>query len=100
VKFYIFKLEQFLFYSNLQKHKSDDLIFRGVTKGGQGGTIPRASNDCGGRQMTAGAPKRPHNVASTFFNAIHLLAKNLKFENGGVKLASCPEDHLTSLRSC
>jgi len=44
------------------------------------------------------APKSPNNAASTFFNAVHLLAKDLRFEHGSTKLVSCPERHLTSVR--
>jgi len=36
------------------------------------------------------APKTFNNVASTFFNKAHLLPKDLSFEHGGAKLASCP----------
>ena len=50
--------------------------------------------------MTAGAPKSPNNVASTFFNPVHSLPKDLKFEHGGAKLDSCPGRHLTSVRPC
>jgi len=50
--------------------------------------------------MTAGAPKSSNNVTSTFFNTVHLLPKDLKFEHGGIKLASCPGRCLTSLRLC
>jgi len=31
------------------------------------------------------------------FRKVHLLPKDLRFEHGGIKLASCPERHLTSL---
>jgi len=47
--------------------------------------------------MTAGAPKSPNNVICTSFNKVHLLPKVLRFEHSGVKLASCPGRHLTSL---
>ena len=47
-----------------------------------------------GRRITAEGAK---NVTSTFFNTVHLLPKDLKFENGGAKLASCPGRHLASL---
>ena len=50
--------------------------------------------------MTAGAPKSPINVGSTFFYAVYLLPKDLRFEHGGVNLASCPGRHLNSLRPC
>jgi len=60
-----------------------------------------APNHCGGRRMGAGVGKDPKNVkSSTFFNTVHLLPKDLSFEHGGAKLASCPGRHLTSLRLC
>ena len=79
---------------------------RGVTGRGNGGTIPRARNHYGGAKSLWGAPndseggalKNPKNVTSTFFITSHLLQKDLRFENGGVKLATCPGRHLTSLR--
>jgi len=50
-----------------------------------------------GRRMTAGgaeclreAPESPNNVTYTFFNAVNLLPKDLRFERGGAKLVSCP----------
>jgi len=49
------------------------------------GTIPRV-------------PKSPNKVTSTFFNTVHLLPKDLRFEHGGAKLDVCPVRHLTSLR--
>jgi len=78
---------------------------RGVTRG-QGGAIPRepshygAPFHCGGRRMAAGSPKSPNNITSTFFNTVHLLAKDLSFDHGGAKRASCPRRHLTSLWPC
>jgi len=53
-----------------------------------------------GRRITAGTPKSAKNVASTFFNALILLPKDLRFKHWGAKLASCPGRHLTSLRPC
>ena len=70
-------------------------ISRGVTKG-QGGAITRARNHSGGteilkgHQMIAGAPKNPNNVTRTFFNAIHLLPEDLRFENGGCQTCFLP----------
>jgi len=52
------------------------------------------------RRITAGAPRSPNNVASTFFKTVNLLPKDLSFEHGGAKLASYPGPHLTSLRPC
>jgi len=51
-----------------------------------------------GRRIPMGTPKSPNNVTSTFFNTVHLVPKDLRFEHGGVKLASCPGRHLISLR--
>ena len=39
------------------------------------------------------APKSPRNVTKYFLQ--HLLLKDLLFEHGGAKLASCPGHHLT-----
>jgi len=52
----------------------------------------------GGAEWLRAAPKSTNNVASTFFNIVHLLPKGLRSEHGGAKLASCPGRHLTSLR--
>jgi len=40
--------------------------------------------------MTAGAPKSPNNVTSTFSNTVHLLLKDLRLEHGGTKLDFLP----------
>jgi len=50
--------------------------------------------------MTAGPPKSPNNVTDTFFNTENLLPKDLRFEHGGAKHASCPVRHLASVRRC
>jgi len=53
------------------------------------------------RRITGGgAPKSSNNVVSTFFNIIHLLPKDLRFEHGDAKLVSCSGRHLMSVRSC
>jgi len=63
-------------------------------EGRQGDKIPRAPNhyggteQCDGRGMTAGPPKSPNNVISTFFNTVHLLSKDLRFEHGDAKIVS------------
>jgi len=46
------------------------------------------------------APKCPDNVTSTFFSAVNLLPKDLRFEHGGAERVSCPGRHLTSVRPC
>jgi len=81
------------------------IMIEGVTRGARGAQFPGrritmgAPNYCGRRRMTARSPKSPNIVTSTFFNTVHLLPKDLRFEHGGAKLASCPGRHLTSLRS-
>ena len=54
----------------------------------------------GGAKWLREAPESPNNVTCTFFNAVNLLPKDLRFERGGAKLVSCPWCHLTSLRPC
>ena len=56
------------------------------------GTIARTSNH---RGRTS---KSSNNVASIFFNTVDLLPKDIRFEHGGVKLASCLGRHLSLLR--
>jgi len=73
-------------------------ITRGVTRGGKGDAIPRALNHWGGVEWLRGAPNSPNNITSTFFNEVHLLPRDLRFEHGDAKLVSCPGRHLTSLR--
>ena len=46
--------------------------------------------------MIAGTPKNPNIATRKFFNAIHLLPEDLRFENDGAELASCPGRYLTS----
>ena len=64
---------------------------RGVTRWERGQNAPRETIHCG-------ASKSLNNVASAFFNTVHLLPKDLRFEHGGAKLASCPGRHLTYVR--
>ena len=83
--------------SNQAKHFSNDMNRCGQERN-EGWKIPRATNHYGSTEWLRGAPKSPNNVTSTFFNTVHLLWKELRFEHGGAKLASCPGRHLTSLR--
>jgi len=71
----------------------DRTNMQGRYEGGRGHNYP-------GAESLRGAPKSPNNVISTFFNTVHLLPKDLRFEHGSTKLASCPGRHLTSLRPC
>ena len=57
-----------------------------------------APNHCGCAEWLRGAPKSPNNVTSTFLNTVHLLPRDLSFEQWGAKLASCPWRHVTSSR--
>ena len=50
-------------------------------------------NHCGDAEWLRRAPKSPNNLTSTFFNTVRLLPKDLRFEHGGAKLASCPGRH-------
>ena len=72
---------------------------RGITREGKRGTIPQPPNHHGRADSQCGVSKRPNNVTSTFFNTVHLLRKDLRFEHGDPKLAYsyCPGCHLTSL---
>ena len=54
-------------------------VVMAVTTGRKRGTIPRAPNHYEGAEWLRGAPKSPNNVTSTFFNAVHLLRKDLRF---------------------
>jgi len=63
-----------------------------------GGTIPRALDHYLGAESLQGAPKSPNNFTSAFFNTVNFLLKDLMFEHGRTKLASCPGRRLTSLR--
>jgi len=62
-------------------------------EGGKGAQFP-----C--RRITMGVPQSPNNVRNTFFNTVHLLPKDLRFEHRGAKAASCPGGHLTSFHPC
>jgi len=69
-------------------------IYRGVTRGEQGGhNSPSA-------ESLWRAPKSPNNIKSNFFNTVQLLPKDLRFKHGVADLASWPGRHLTSLRPC
>jgi len=50
--------------------------------------------------MIAGTPKNPNHTTRTFFNTVHLLPEDFRFENDGTELAFWPGRHLTSLAPC
>jgi len=77
-----------------------DCADMGVTTGGKGSTRPRAPNHYRCAEPVRGAPENINNVTSTFFSEVLLLPKDLRFEHGGAKLASCPGRHLTSAHPC
>jgi len=60
---------------------------QGRNEDGQGGAIPRAR-------------KSPNNVTCTFLNTVQLLPKDLRFEHGGARFASCPGRHQTWHSEC
>jgi len=77
-----------------------DGVNMGVTRGAQfhGRQFTMgALNHCWGAELLREAPKSPNTITSTFFNTVNLLPKELRFEHGGAKLASCPGRHLTSV---
>jgi len=53
-------------------------------------------NHCRGRQMAAGGAENSQQYHKYFFNTVHLLPKDLDFEHGDAKLASCPGRHLVT----
>jgi len=71
-------------------------------EGGKGGhDSPSAESLCG-RQITAGGAIKSQQYHKYFlqYSRLHLLPKDLRFEHGSAKPASCPRCHLTSLRPC
>jgi len=76
-----------------EKGDNCPVVPQGVTRG-------QGENNSPGAEWLRGSPKRPNIVTSTFFKTVHLLPKNLRFEHGGARLASCPGRHLASLRPC
>ena len=80
---------------------------QGRNQGWQGERNSPGVESLWGRQITAGGaewlqevPKSPNNITSTFFITVHVLPKDLSFEHGGAKLASCSGCYLISLRPC
>ena len=61
---------------------------QGVTRRARG-TIPRALKSSNDHKYLSTF------FISTFFNTVHFLQKDLRFEHGGAKPASCPGRHLT-----
>ena len=58
--------------------------------GGKGGTFLLAPNQCEDAELLWEAPKSPNTVASTLFNTVNLLPKELRFDHVGSKLKFCP----------
>jgi len=57
---------------------------------GKGRTIPWRRITAGDAESLHWAEKSLNNVTCTFFNTVNLLPKDLRFEHGDAKLASCP----------
>jgi len=64
------------------------------------GEVVRHSGLCEFHSCALGAPKSPNNVAGFFFNTVHLLPKDLRFEHGCAQIVTCPGRNLTSVRPC
>jgi len=58
----------------------------------------RRGNNCSGVESLREDAENSNNVTSIFFSTVDLLPKDIRFERGGAKLASCPGRHLSSLR--
>ena len=69
---------------------------QGRNKWGQGHKSRRAESLCE-RRITAGSAENLNSITSAFFSAVHLLPKDLRFQHGGAKVASCPRRQLTRL---
>jgi len=75
-------------------------LFASVQGRNEGVTIFRAPNHYGGARWLPRTQKTPDSVTNIFFSRVHLLSKDLRFEHGGAKLASCPGPHLYPLHPC
>ena len=73
-------------YPQLKLSPAMKFYSQGRNEGGKGGRNFPGAESLSGRQITAGAPKSPNNVTSTFLNTVHLLPKVLRFEHGGLNL--------------
>jgi len=65
----------------------------------QRGKNTPAAKSLPGRLITTGGASNPNSITSAFFNTVHLLPKDLRFEHAGAKVASCPGRHLTRYAS-
>jgi len=65
----------------------------------QRGRNTPAAKSLPGRLITTGGASNPNSITSAFFNTVHLLPKDLRFEHAGTKVASCPGRHLTRYAS-
>jgi len=65
---------------------------QGRNEGGNGGTIPLATNRYGGAEKAQQCHK--------YFNTVYLLLKDPRFKHAGAKLASCPGRDPTALHPC
>ena len=72
----------------------------GTRRGAARGPNSPGTESLWGRRISAGGAENPNSTTSTFFNTVNFLPKDLRFEHGGAKVASCPGRHLASLRPC
>ena len=85
---------QFKKFEPLSENPSPLLVSQAGYGPGRG--VPRRGHNVPSNK-SLGALKSPYNVAGTFFNTLHLLPKDLRFEHGGAELVSCPGRHLIPL---
>jgi len=95
-----FMLTRELVIPKIKNIANERMVYKQRVTRGQGSTISRAPNHYGGAETLRRAPKSPNNLTGTFFNTVNLPPKELRFQYGGAKRASCPGGHLTSLRPC
>jgi len=72
-------------------------VIRDVTREARGKQF-QSANSLRETLNDYGDAKSRNNLATTFFNTVHLLPKDIRFEHGGTKLAFCPRHHLALLR--
>jgi len=72
----------------------------GRNEGDKRGIITRAPNHCGGAEWLREVQESRSSVKYFLKYTVHLLPKDLRFEHGGAKRASCPGRHIISLRLC
>ena len=63
---------------------------QGRNDGGQGGHNSPGTESLWRRRMIVRAPKSPNTVTSTFYNTVHLVSQDLRFEHRGRQICFLP----------